>query len=140
VHDQLVLLMDLAATTLVVAGLPIPQHMHAQPLFDMHGQPAVPPRRVVFGHRDRMDEQEDTIRTVRDALSLHPQLPPRPPCHATPRVCRPPADMAGAPLAALRGSDTAWPRRGAGSAGARTAPPAGDDQAGRGTVSTYRTG
>jgi uncharacterized sulfatase len=74
-----VTLMDLAATTLAVAGLPIPAHMHAQPLFDGQGQPASP-REYIFGHRDRMDEQEDTIRTVRDGRfryirNYHPDRP-----------------------------------------------------------------
>lgn len=60
-------LMDLAATTLSVAGLPVPAHMHAQALFDAEGRPASNPRPFIIGHRDRMDEQEDTMRTVRDA-------------------------------------------------------------------------
>jgi len=66
VDDRLVSLMDLAATMLAVADLPLPEYMHAQPLFDMHGQTVVPPRSLIFGHRDRMDEQEDTIRDVRE--------------------------------------------------------------------------
>jgi arylsulfatase A-like enzyme len=73
-------LMDLAATMLEAAGLPIPAHMHAQPLFDAQGQPAANARPYIFGHRDRMDEQEDTIRTARDARFLyirnyHPDRP-----------------------------------------------------------------
>ena len=80
IHTEPVALMDLAATMLVVAGLPIPAHLHAQPLFDAQGQPETPARRYVFGHRDRMDEQEDTIRTVRDARfryirNYHPDRP-----------------------------------------------------------------
>jgi uncharacterized sulfatase len=39
--------------------------MHAQPLFDHTGQ-LRPGRQYLFGHRDRMDETEDTIRSVRD--------------------------------------------------------------------------
>jgi uncharacterized sulfatase len=40
--------------------------MHARPLFDAQGRPAAEPRPYIFGHRDRMDEAEDTMRTVRD--------------------------------------------------------------------------
>ena len=61
-----VTLMDLAATMLAVAGLPVPPHMHARPIFDAQGVFAEP-RAYIYGHRDRMDEQEDTVRTVRDA-------------------------------------------------------------------------
>jgi uncharacterized sulfatase len=61
-----VYLMDLAATMLAVAGVPVPAHLHAQPLFDARGRPAASPRQYIFGHRDRMDEQEDTMRTARD--------------------------------------------------------------------------
>ncbi|GAB4117403.1 MAG: sulfatase-like hydrolase/transferase [Roseiflexaceae bacterium] len=64
-NTDLVYLMDLAATMLEVVGLPIPGHMHAQPLFDRTGQ-LRPGRQYLFGHRDRMDETEDTMRSVRD--------------------------------------------------------------------------
>ena len=79
-RTDLVYLMDLAATMLVVAGVPIPDHMHAQPLFDAHGRLHATPRQYLFGHRDRMDEQEDTIRTVRDQRfrylrNYHPDRP-----------------------------------------------------------------
>jgi N-sulfoglucosamine sulfohydrolase len=57
--------MDLAATTLAVAGLPVPDYMHARPLFDAQGR-FTQPRQYVFSHRDRMGETEDTVRTVRD--------------------------------------------------------------------------
>jgi uncharacterized sulfatase len=74
-----VTLMDLAATTLAVAGLPAPAHLHARPLFDARGQFAAP-RPYVVSHRDRMDEQEDTMRTVRDGRfryirNYHPDRP-----------------------------------------------------------------
>ena len=80
IRTEPVALLDLAATVLVAAGLPLPAHLHAQPLFDAHGQPHAHPRRYIFGHRDRMDEQEDTIRTVRDARfryirNYHPDRP-----------------------------------------------------------------
>ena len=66
VRTELVYLMDLAPTMLTAAGLPVPDHMHARPLFDAQGRPSAHPRQYVFGHRDRMDETEDTMRTVRD--------------------------------------------------------------------------
>jgi uncharacterized sulfatase len=75
-----VCLMDLAATTLAAAQLPIPAHLHARPLFDAQGAPNPEPRPYVFSHRDRMGETEDTVRTVRDVRfrylrNLHPDRP-----------------------------------------------------------------
>lgn len=80
VRQELVCTMDLAATMLAVAGLPLPEHMHAQPLFDAAGHPAEQPRRYIFSHRDRMGETEDTVRTVRDGRfryirNYHPDRP-----------------------------------------------------------------
>jgi N-sulfoglucosamine sulfohydrolase len=66
IHTGLVSLIDLAPTMLAAAGLSVPPHMHGRPIFDSQGQPASEPREVVFGHRDRMDETEDRMRTVRD--------------------------------------------------------------------------
>lgn len=66
-RTDLVTLMDLSATTLSVAGVPIPTHMHARPFYEADGRPPAHPRAVVFGHRDRMDEACDTVRSVRDA-------------------------------------------------------------------------
>jgi uncharacterized sulfatase len=79
-RPELVYLMDLAPTMLAAAGLPIPAHMHARPLFDAQGRPPAEPRRYIFGHRDRMDEAEDTVRTVRDRRfryirNYHPDRP-----------------------------------------------------------------
>jgi N-sulfoglucosamine sulfohydrolase len=80
IHTEVVALMDLAATMLEVAGIHLPAHLHSQPLFNARGRPNAHPRRYIFGHRDRMDEQEDTIRTVRDARfryirNYHPDRP-----------------------------------------------------------------
>jgi N-sulfoglucosamine sulfohydrolase len=80
VRKELVCLMDLAATMLAVAGVPVPEHMHARPLFDAQGQPFAQPRQYIFGHRDRMGETEDTVRTVRDERfhymrNYHPDRP-----------------------------------------------------------------
>lgn len=65
VQEAPVYTMDLAATMLTAAGLPVPAYMQAQPLFDSTGQFAEP-RDYIVGHRDRMGETEDTVRTVRD--------------------------------------------------------------------------
>jgi uncharacterized sulfatase len=80
VHTELVCLIDLAATMLAVAGVPVPEYMHARPLFDAQGQACAEPRQYIFGHRDRMGETEDTVRTVRDARfhymrNYHPDRP-----------------------------------------------------------------
>jgi uncharacterized sulfatase len=80
VRKELVSLMDLAATTLVAAGVAVPGHLHSQPLFDAQGR-FTEGRPVVFGHRDRMDEHEDTMRTARDSRfryirNFHPDRPP----------------------------------------------------------------
>jgi uncharacterized sulfatase len=61
-----VALMDLAPTMLTMCGLPVPGHMHGEPLIDAHGS-LVPDRRGwVVSARDRVGEQEDTSRTIRD--------------------------------------------------------------------------
>jgi N-sulfoglucosamine sulfohydrolase len=66
VRSDPVYLMDLAATLLTAAGIAPPPAMHARPLFDAAGAPPAVPRTVVFGHRDRMDEQLDRSRTACD--------------------------------------------------------------------------
>jgi len=64
VVDDLVSLMDLGPTVLALAGVPVPGHMQGRAFLG----PAKPPaRELVFGHRDRMDEAYDMMRTVRDA-------------------------------------------------------------------------
>lgn len=79
-YKEPVCTMDLAATMLEVAGLPVPEYMHARPLFDRQGQLIPNPRPYIFGHRDRMGETEDTVRTVRDRRfhymrNYHPDRP-----------------------------------------------------------------
>lgn len=79
VRRELVYLMDLAATALAVAGLSLPEHLHARPLFDAAGTFSAG-HSLIFGHRDRMDETEDTIRTARDERfryirNYHPDRP-----------------------------------------------------------------
>ncbi|MEZ0164393.1 sulfatase [Kineococcus sp. LSe6-4] len=66
VRTELVHLLDLYPTVLQAAGLPVPDHVHGRALFGPEGTFDDAPRPYVFGSRDRMDEQEDTSRTVRD--------------------------------------------------------------------------
>jgi len=80
VRSDLVSLMDLSATVMTIAGLPIPKHMQARPFYMADGRPSTRPRTVVFGHRDRMDEACDTVRSARDARyryirNIHPDRP-----------------------------------------------------------------
>jgi len=63
VDDRLVAFVDLAPTVLNLAGVDIPGHMQGQPFL---GPNLPPPRRYVYGARDRMDERYDLIRSVRD--------------------------------------------------------------------------
>ena len=64
VNGQVVSLMDLAATTLAIAGVPRPPLMQSRNLLGEHSDP---PRTYAFGARDRIDETVLRIRTVRDA-------------------------------------------------------------------------
>jgi arylsulfatase A-like enzyme len=67
---------DLPATVLALAGLPVPAHMHGRPLLGRRAKP----RRYVFGQRSRMDERYDLQRTVRDAryVYIRNYMPHRP--------------------------------------------------------------
>lgn len=67
VVSDLVHTMDLAPTMLAAARLPVPTHMHGVPLFDGRGTLAITPNPYTYAGRDRMDEAEDTSRTVRDS-------------------------------------------------------------------------
>lgn len=64
-REEPVYLMDLAPTMLTACGIDLPDHMHAQPLFDAAGSPG-PKHDYIVGHRDRMDTAADRTRTVRD--------------------------------------------------------------------------
>ncbi|WP_307356817.1 sulfatase family protein [Pseudarthrobacter niigatensis] len=66
VRPELVHTMDLAPTMLTASRLPVPAHMHGVPLFDHDGTFVEEPNQFVFAGRDRMDEAEDTSRSVRD--------------------------------------------------------------------------
>ncbi len=61
--DELVSLMDLGPTVLNLAGVEVPKHMQGRAFL---GANLRPPRRYVYGARDRMDERYDIIRAVRD--------------------------------------------------------------------------
>ena len=69
VDDRLINVIDLAATTLAIAGIPKPPKMQGRVFLSAHPDPRVhaePPREYVFGARDRCDETVFRIRTVRD--------------------------------------------------------------------------
>ena len=61
VRDDLVNLLDLSATTLAWAGVPIPDWYEGQNLFDQK----LIPRSSVFAAKDRLDHTIDRVRTVR---------------------------------------------------------------------------
>jgi N-sulfoglucosamine sulfohydrolase len=63
VSDEIVSLHDLGPTALSLAGVKVPAHMQGQAF--LGGQKAKP-REYAFGHRDRMDEAYDMMRTARD--------------------------------------------------------------------------
>ena len=64
VLPELVAWVDLMPTVLAWCGVPRPPGLHGQVIW---GPDAPPPRRFVFGGRDRMDEQYDRIRYARSA-------------------------------------------------------------------------
>jgi uncharacterized sulfatase len=66
VGSDLVHTMDLAPTMLAAAGLPVPTHMHGVPFLREDGSVVESPNDYTYAGRDRMDEAEDTSRTVRD--------------------------------------------------------------------------
>jgi hypothetical protein len=77
VDEELVSGVDLAPTFLSVAGVPLPRPMHGRVLL---GRDAQPEPRYVYAARDRMDEQSDTVRAVRDRRfkyirNRHPERP-----------------------------------------------------------------
>jgi arylsulfatase A-like enzyme len=61
VRDDMVSQIDIAATSLYMAGIPLPEYMEARPLFG----PDYRPRQYVVAARDRCDETLDCIRCVR---------------------------------------------------------------------------
>jgi arylsulfatase A-like enzyme len=61
VRTELVEHIDISATTLEIAGIPIPEYMHGRSLFDKK----IKSREFIVATRDRCDETVDTIRCVR---------------------------------------------------------------------------
>ena len=63
VVDDLVAFVDIPATILSLAGVPVPRHMQGRPFW---GDQKAAPRGFIFAARDRMDEEVDAVRAVRD--------------------------------------------------------------------------
>ena len=63
VAEGLVSSIDFGPTVLNLAGVKIPGHVQGRPFL---GADLPPPRKYVYGARDRMDERYDIIRMVRD--------------------------------------------------------------------------
>ncbi|MFT5126611.1 MAG: arylsulfatase A-like enzyme [Rhodothermales bacterium] len=81
VRNELISHIDLAATSLHSAGIPIPTWMQGRPLFGADARP----RKFVAFARDRCDETVDRIRGVRKGdfkyiRNYHPQRPYLQPC------------------------------------------------------------
>lgn len=76
-NDRLIDAIDLGATSLALAGIPVPEKMQGKVFLGKRAQPARP---YAFGARDRCDETVFRLRTVRDAryryiLNLTPEEP-----------------------------------------------------------------
>jgi uncharacterized sulfatase len=76
VSDDLVSLIDLAPTTLKVAGIEPPEHMQGKVFLGKGAKE----RKYIFAAKDRCDEVDDRVRCVRDKQykyirNFHPQLP-----------------------------------------------------------------
>ncbi len=67
VRRDLVEHIDLAATSLAAAGLPVPEQMHSRDLLARDYQP----RRAVFAARDRCDETVERLRSIRTDSFLY---------------------------------------------------------------------
>lgn len=63
VNDELISLIDLAPSSLALAGCPVPKKMQGNVRF---GKNAAPPAEYVFASRDLSDQTPDCIRAVRD--------------------------------------------------------------------------
>lgn len=73
VCEDLVCFLDFAPTMLRLAGIEIPAHLHGKvlpPIEELKSangsRPSAVGREFIFGHRDRMDETYDLIRSARD--------------------------------------------------------------------------
>lgn len=63
VDEQIISLIDVTATTLDLAGLPLPEKMQGQIFL---GERAAKARTIAFSARDRIDETEQRVRTARN--------------------------------------------------------------------------
>ena len=63
IDNQLISSVDFAPTALNLTGIDIPPYLQGRAFLGKH---LGPPRKFVYGARDRMDERYDIIRTVRD--------------------------------------------------------------------------
>jgi arylsulfatase A-like enzyme len=77
VVEDLVSFVDVPATILSLAGVPVPAHLQGRPFWGAQKRPA---RDHVFAARDRMDEWTDAVRAVRDrrfkyVRNYRPDLP-----------------------------------------------------------------
>ena len=63
IDNQLISSVDLAPTVLNLTGIDVPPYLQGRAFLGKH---LGPPRKFVYGARDRMDERYDIIRTVRD--------------------------------------------------------------------------
>ncbi len=61
IRSDLVNHIDIAATSLCMAGIPVPGYMQGQPLFG----PDYKPRKYIFAARDRCDETLECMRAIR---------------------------------------------------------------------------
>ena len=61
-HGDVISLLDITATTLAMAGIPIPNNMQSRCFL---GEPAKTPRKYAFSARDRIDETALRMRSVR---------------------------------------------------------------------------
>jgi len=64
VNNEVISLLDLTATTLAIAGVPKPAGMQSRVFLGEHAES---PRTYAFSARDRIDETENRIRSVRDS-------------------------------------------------------------------------
>ncbi len=76
--SQMISFVDLAPTTLSLAGIKPPEYMQGQAFLGTYKST---PRKYIFGSSDRFDEFSDRIRIVRDSRYLfvknyNPELPP----------------------------------------------------------------
>jgi len=83
VNDELVHVMDVGPTMLTLAGLDVPEHMHAVPVLTPNAAPVPEPNEYVYGGRDRQGDAHDRSRTVRDRRHrlirhYHPDRSPMP--------------------------------------------------------------